>query len=213
MNESLPSVARPSPIPWPSMFLKGVSCVPASHQWTLSISRLAAATLHTSCHQSLHKQTLQDKVTVFYRWPTIRHFRFLSRCKLYQVALMGLLLPPATVSYHHGSLTGHTLTAAYVAAGGTLTLLISLSHLFTRVIGEMAYLPATDQVRVSTLTFLGGRRDIVVDPQYILPHGHGDERGLIQSLMIVGHRGTFRYSVHYGQVIDVNIMSQVLLHR
>ena len=149
-----------------------------------------------------------EEVKVFYRWPAIRHFRLLSRAKLYQLVLMTLLLAPATVSHHHGGVAGSTLTAAYVAAGGTLTLLLSLSHLFTRVIGEMAYLPASNRVRLSTLTFAGDRRDIVTEPQHILPLG--DQHSLLQGLEVIGHPGVFRYSVRYGQIIDSELMAHML---
>ena len=149
----------------------------------------------------------RDEATVFYRWPTIRHFRLLSRSKLYQLVLMGLLLPPATVSYTQGGLPGSTLSTAYVAAGGTLSLLLSLSHLFTRVIGEMAYLPSSGQVRLSTLTFLGDRRDILVSPHHLLPL---QDRGILQGVEVVGHSRIFRYSTRYGQVIDRELMDRLL---
>lgn len=178
------------------------------HHISLSSCRPVAG-LHAAMTSKPHPQT-EEEVKVFYRWPTIRHFRLLSRSKLYQVVLMSLLLPPATAAYHHGSLAGHTLAAAYSAAGGTLIFLLSLSHLATKVIGQMAYLPATHQVRISTLTFLGDRRDIVVDPQHILP---GEDRGPLQGLEIVGRAGILRYSVRYGQITDADIMEHILLHR
>ena len=120
---------------------------------------------------------------------------------------MALFLPPATISYQQGALPGSTLTAAYVAAGGTLAVLLSLSYIFTRVIGQMAYFPDTHQVGVSTLTFLGDRRNILVDPRQILPLGG---RSLVQRLEIVGHRGTFVYSIHYGQVLNAELMARLI---
>lgn len=120
---------------------------------------------------------------------------------------MTLFLPPATISYQHGTLPGSTLTAAYVAASGTLTVLLSLSYIFTRVIGQMAYFPDTHQVGVSTLTFLGDRRNILVDPRDILPLGG---RGLVQRLEIVGHNRTFVYSTRYGQVLNAELMAQLI---
>ena len=122
---------------------------------------------------------------------------------------MLLFLPPATLAYQQGSLSSATLNAAYIGAGGTLAVLLSMSHLFTRVIGEMAYLPATDQVRVSTLTFFGARKDILVSSHHILPQGG---QGLVQRLEIVGHSGVFRYSLRYGQVINADITAHILLN-
>lgn len=169
---------------------------------------LRAASKSPQYLPSQHALPTKQDTIVFYQWPTIRHFRLLSRGKLYQVVLMALFLPPATISYQQGTLPGSTLTAAYVAAGGTLTVLLSLSYIFTRVIGQMAYYPDTHQVGVSTLTFLGDRRNILVDPRHILPLGG---RGLLQRLEIVGHRGTFVYSIRYGRVLNAELMAQLIL--
>lgn len=152
----------------------------------------------------------RDDVIVFYKWPTIKYLRIISRTKLYQLVVMSLLLPPTTFSYHHGNISSLTLITAYLAAGGTLSILITLSHMFTKVIGEMAYLPTTNQVRMSTLTFLGSRRNIVVAPQQIIPY---EDKGHIQQLEVIGQPGTLRYSVRYGQVIDCDMMVKILLHR
>ena len=182
------------------------------HHISFSSCRPVIASLHTAMTTQTTPPPPRtgEEFKVFYRWPTIRHFRLLSRSKLYQAVFMSLLLPPATAAYQHGSLGGHTLAAAYVAAGGTLALLLTLSHLFTKVIGEMAYLPATHRVRISTLTFLGDRRDIVVDSQHILPV---EDRGPLEGLEIVGRAGILRYSVRYGEITDTDIMEHVLLHR
>lgn len=184
--------------------------LPVTRPSQLKPSSLLVLRAASNIHQYLPNQhspsTKQDAI-MFYRWPTIKHFRLLSRGKLYQVVLMAFFLPPATISYQQGTLPGSTLTAAYVAAGGTFTVLLSLSHLFTRVIGEMAYLPDTHQVCMSTLTFLGDRRDILVDPTHILPLGG---RGLMQRLEIVGH-GIFVYSVRYGQVLNAELMARLIL--
>ena len=177
---------------------------------TRSLSSAAAAVGRVFLPRGLHNNassSSRDEATVFYRWSTIRHFRLLSRSKLYQLVLMSLLLPPATVSYTQGALSGSTLTTAYIAAGGTLTLLLSLSHLFTTVIGEMAYLPSTGQVRLSTLTFLGDRRDILVSPHLLIPL---ENKGILQGLEVIGHSGVLRYSTRYGQVVDGKLMHRLL---
>ena len=185
----------------------------SSKMWTftrhLPSGAVAGRSLHRFPLRDVHNasSTSQGEAKIFYRWPTIKHFRLLSRCKLYQLVLMGLLLPPATVSYSHGGLSGSTLTTAYVAAGGTLSLLVSLSHIFTRVIGEMAYLPSTGEVRLSTLTFFGDRRDILVPPHLLLPL---EDKGALRGLEVIGQSGVFRYSVRYGQIIDSELMNHLL---
>ena len=193
----------------PARFASRWHCdLPHSPSWSSSFlhchCRRLAGSSHSHSHAAIpHK----EGATVFYRWPAIRHCRLLSRWKLYQIALMTLFLPPATLSYQQGSLPGSTLLAAYVATGGTLAILLSLSHVFTRVVGEMAYLPEDHQVRLSTLTFLGGRRDVVVTPEEILTQGGG---GVVQRLELVGSKKVYLYSLHYGHVINTGLMEDLL---
>ncbi len=51
--------------------------------------------------------------TVFYKWPTMRHFRFISRIKLYQVSTMVLLLPPICWWYSTDIITGIAISLLY----------------------------------------------------------------------------------------------------
>lgn len=157
------------------------------------------------CHAS--SISTDDDVTVFYRWPTMKHFRLISRMKMYQLGLMGVLLPPATVSYINGDLSGTGLTLAYVAAGGTLSILLSLSHLSTSIIGEMAYLPVTGHLKLSTLTFLGYRKDILILPSQIIRNTHS---GFFSELEVKGHPRTFRYSIRYGKILDRELLAHLI---
>ena len=159
------------------------------------------------------------EAVVFYRWPAIKHLRLLSRFKLYQATLMAAFLPPATFSYQHGTLSGGALMAAWGATGGTLALLLSLSLLSTRVVGEMAYLPdaghvrVEGHVRVSTLTFMGYRRDLVVPVEHLLPQedGRGGAKGrALQWVELVGHYRLFLYSLRYGVVTEEKLANRFL---
>lgn len=180
----------------------------SSSQWRPHHFHLTPPTPH---HRYQTAPAAGGEAVVFYRWPTIKHFRLLSRFKLYQVSLMALFLPPATLSYQQGALSGATLLAAWTAAGGTLAVLLSLSHLFTRVVGEMAYLPASGSVRLSTLTFMGGRRDLVVPPEHLLPQEGGG--GALQRLEVAGSEQLLFYSLRYGHILDQKLMAQFLLVR
>ena len=155
------------------------------------------------------------EAVVFYRWPAIKHLRLLSRFKLYQATLMAAFLPPATFSYQHGALGGGALISAWGATGGTLALLLSLSLLSTRVVGEMAYLPAAGHVRVSSLTFMGDRRDLVVPQEHLLPQegGRGGGGKALQWLELVGHERLFLYSLRYGVVVEQELATRFLLVR
>ncbi len=149
---------------------------------------------------------------VFYRWPTMRHFRFISRFKVYQVSAVILLLPPVTYWYSLGHVGGVALLGAWSAALGTTAVFCVISTYFRRFVGEMAFLPSTCSLRVSTLTFMGGRRDLVFPVDDIVPFDDSQVGvgGAFQRLEVQGHRGVFLYSLKYGVVLDSDAMGRVL---
>ena len=146
--------------------------------------------------------------TVFYRWPTMRHFRFISRFKVYQVSTMLLLLPPMGWWYSTGVISGQTVIYALVSAVGTTGVLGVLSYYFTRVVGELALVGG--KVRVSTLTFMGNRRELEYPLSSILPFADTNVGGAVQRLEVTGEKTQFLYSLRYGRVVNDRVMSRVL---
>ena len=146
--------------------------------------------------------------TVFYRWPTMRHFRFISRFKVYQVSTMLLLLPPMGWWYSTGVISGQTVIYALVSAVGTAGVLGILSYYFTRVVGELALVGG--KVRVSTLTFMGNRHDLEYPLSSILPFADTNVGGAVQRLEVSGEKTQFLYSLRYGRVVNDRVMSRVL---
>lgn len=149
-----------------------------------------------------------NEPTVFYRWPTMRHFRFISRIKLYQTSTMLLLLPPMYWWYATGVVTGHTLLYATLAATGTTGVLSVLSYYFTKVAGEMSLVG--DVIRVSTLTFMGSRQDFQYPVSSIVPFADSNASGAVQRLEVNGETTYFLYSIRYGQILNNRVFEKLL---
>lgn len=151
-----------------------------------------------------------DSVVVFYRWPTMKHFRFISRLKLYQVSGMLVLLTPMTFWYHMGTVNLATLTFAGAAAAGTTGVFVALSRMFTRCVGELALTHSGD-IRVSTLTFMGKRKDFLIPANCIIPYNDTANRlrSPLQRLELANSRHVYWYSVRYGRILNNDIMIRV----
>ncbi len=153
--------------------------------------------------------TATHEPIVFYRWPTMRHFRLISRIKLYQTSTMLLLLPPIAWWYSTDVITGHTLCYATLAATATTGVLSVLSYYFTKVAGEMT-LVGGDVLRLSTLTFMGGRQEYQYPVSSIVPFADTNVDGAIQRLEVNGENTYFLYSIRYGQILNHNIFEKLL---
>ncbi len=182
----------------------------------LQISRLSfkslsrqADNLISHVNPQSHVTTATDEPVVIYRWPTMRHFRFISRFKLYQVSTMFILVPPLCWWYSTGVIAGSTLTYATLSSVGTAGVLGVLSYYFTRVAGEMVVIG--DKLRVSTLTFMGGRRDLEYPISSVVPFADSNVGGAIQRLEVIGERTHFMYSLRYGHIVNKNMFESVLV--
>ena len=142
----------------------------------------------------------------------MKHFRFISRLKVYQVSAMLLLLPSMSYMYLNGDITGKSMSYASIAALGTTAVLLILSYYFRRVIGEMAYISSTNCLRVSTLTFFGGRRDLYFKVEDVVPFTDTQLRvgGAIQRLEVKNNPTVFLYSLKYGRILDAELLQKYL---
>lgn len=107
--------------------------------------------------------TAPDKDTPIrlYRFQQIKILRALLRVKVLQLgAGVCVFLPSASIISNGGlpSLAEGSLVAAVV--GGTIVAGSTMSWYTERIVGEMAWLPARNSLRVSTLTMWGDRRDV-----------------------------------------------------
>lgn len=155
---------------------------------------------------------LGPEEVILYRWPTIKHFRFISKFKVYQVSCMLALLPPALHWYATGALTTWGLACGGVALAGTTCVLMVVSHYFSKLVGEMRFNARRNMLQISTLTFWGNRREVELPAHKVVMFVESQTRmgGAFQQLEVTGHRETFLWSLRYGRVLDFDLLRRVL---
>lgn len=181
-------------------------CVP--HASNGSIERQGSG---TAAAKRAQEPLAFDEVTI-YRWPTMKHFRFISKFKVYQVSFMLALLPPSLHWYATGALTTWGLACGGVALAGTTSVLMVVSHYFSKLVGEMRFDTRRDVLRISTLTFWGNRREVELPAHKIVMFVESQTRmgGAFQHLEVTGHGETFLWSLRYGRVLDFDLLRKVL---
>lgn len=155
----------------------------------------------------------QTTYTVLYKWPTMKHFRIISRLKIFQAGIMSMAVPPLSYWYYAGHITGDSLILGCSAAVGTVLILCGLSYGFSRVLGELSYCQDTQTVRLSHLNFLGQRRNIEISILDIVPYT--DTQLLHNYSISFVHRlettnGVYYYSLKYGHIINREQLYKVL---
>lgn len=126
---------------------------------------------------------------------------------------MGLLLGPMGHWYHTGMVGGNTLVYGCGGMLGATGVLVLLSYYFQRFVGQLTYLPEQHALKVSTLTFMGRRRDRVFPVESIAPFADSQSRagGVLQVLEVAGGEEAFLYSLHYGTILDKELLNTILL--
>lgn len=155
---------------------------------------------------------LPDAGVLIYRWPTMKHFRFISKVKVYQVGFMVTLLPLTAHWHAMGALTAKEFVLGGVALVGTGAVLAILSHYFRKLAGEIRYNLCTNTLRVSTLTFWGNRRDLDFPADKVVMFVESQTRmgSAFQQLEIMGRGETFLWSLRYGRVLDLELLCRAL---
>ena len=147
---------------------------------------------------------------VLYKWPTMPHFRVISRFKVYQAGAMLLSLAPLSYWYSAGSISTYSLITGFSAATGTILVLCGLSYAFSKVLGELAYCERTKSIRLSHMDFLGRRRDLELDLKELVPFSDNNSpESKIQKLETLSN-GKYLYSLKYGRVRDPQLLLSVL---
>ena len=148
---------------------------------------------------------------VLYNWPWTKHFRFISRCKMYQSFGMTALLVPISYWYANGTIDTSTLVYSYVGVGGVTGVFVAVSQLFTRFVGELALTPERQELRISTLTFMGHRRDRLVPLDHVIPALDSTCRiKSFKRLEVVDSKDVYWYSLKHGRVLDWSALKEVL---
>ena len=97
---------------------------------------------------------------VLYRFAWIKSLRLLLRAKLLQLtAGVGICVPALQIYSAGGTLGLYDYGVIAAFSGGTIAVGSTLSWYARRFAGEIAFLPKSDQIEVSTLTMAGHRLD------------------------------------------------------
>lgn len=142
----------------------------------------------------------------------MKHFRFISKVKVYQVSLMLVLLPLTAHWYTLGSLTGKAFLCGGVSLVGASAVLGIVSHYFSKLVGEMWYSARTDTLRICTLTFWGNRKEAEFPTDSVVTFVESQRHmgGAFQQLEVKGHGETLLWSLRYGRVLDLDLVCKVL---
>jgi len=125
---------------------------------------------HTSTKNATQANHYADvQFSVFYRFPFITTVRLLSRLKIYQTAVSVLLAPAMTYCYQIGAIELPLCIGAFSISTFALVMLYIISNFCQRVIGLAALSGDRKLVRLSHLTFFGGRNDLVVPVEDVVP--------------------------------------------
>ena len=192
-----------------SVVFAGSECCTVPRTASRVLQARASVSVPSACHSSGGVE--EGERVVFYRWPTMRHFRYISRFKVYQVSTMLLLLVPVSRWFASGELGLKQFALAWTAAAGTTAVLAVLSVAFSRVAGEMSYLPRSDCLCVSTLTFMGNRRQLEFPLRTVVPFADSQTSGsALQRLEVEGSRTVLVYSLRHGHILDSELMNKAL---
>ena len=165
--------------------------------------------LTLKCNEKRSSHGSEKQFVVFYQWPNMRLLRVLSRLKMYQVLTMTTLLGPLTYWYSVGKVSSSILWCAYTSTLGVTAVLCAMSYAFSRLVGELSYCQHSNVIQLSTLTFLGRRRDHQLPAHVIVPFSDS-HKVLFQRLDIIEPQAVYYYSIRYGQVLDWDVMKKVL---
>jgi len=149
--------------------------------------------------------------TVFYRFPYITAARFISRLKLYQTAVVVLAVPPTVYYYNIGDIGLEPCVGIIAASTVALTMLYIFTNFFQRVVGLVALSSDEKLVRLSHLTFFGGRNDLVVPVDDIVPLSDTSE--ISNDVFVKVHRysttDTLYMSLLYGRIENVETFQKI----
>lgn len=130
---------------------------------------------HTAVPDSAHAGSADLQFTVFYRFPYIVPARFLQRLKLYQTGVVVAAVPPSIYYYKIGEIGLEPCVGIVAVSTLALTMLYIVANFFQRVVGLVALSRDQKLVRLSHLTFFGGRNDVIVPIDDIMPFTDSDE--------------------------------------
>jgi len=152
-----------------------------------------------------------QQFTVFYRFPYITTARFISRLKLYQTGFVVLAVPPAVYYYNIGAIDLGPCVGVAAASTLALVMLYFFANFFQRVVGLVALSGDQSLVRLSHLTFFGGRNDVIVPVDDIVPLSDVSERrnDIFVKVRRYSTSDTLYMSLLYGHIENAETFQKV----
>lgn len=176
-----------------------------------SVSSFLIASKHTAVQDSAQAASVDVQFTVFYRFPYITAARFIQRLKLYQTGFVVSAVPPAVYAYNIDAIGLEPCIGAFAVSTLALIMLYIATNFFQRVVGLVSLSNDQKLVRLSHLTFFGGRNDLVVPVDDVVPLSDSDERS--DDIFVKVHRystsDTLYMTLRYGQIENAETFKQV----
>lgn len=167
---------------------------------------------HNSTEIPPSKELQSSSKEVLYRYKWIKQLRFISRVKILHVLVVSGLTGPMCVWYSNGIVNGSVLFTTIFAASATTAGLFALSFFFRRVIGELSYDKTNDEVIISSLTFWGNRRNIVLPITTLMPmsdRGFND-KNLFHRVERYGDDFVHLLNLRHGKIYNYDKLLEVL---
>ncbi|KAL3875492.1 hypothetical protein ACJMK2_033438 [Sinanodonta woodiana] len=114
-------------------------------------------------------QPKMEDFTVIYRFPYILQARFICRAKLFQTSFALLSVIPMSLMYSAGTITYSGMVFSLSASTLACLMLIAMSEYFRKLVGLMSVHKDMEIVKVSHLTFWGGKKDVFLKINQIVP--------------------------------------------
>ena len=151
------------------------------------------------------------KFTRFYRFPHIEKLRAFARLKLYQTILICGTTPIMIYAKCTDVIDTSTLTTSIGGAVFTCIALYAISGYTRNFIGVMAMNDGKDVLRVSHLTFWGGRREIYAPVDDVIPltDAGEDVNELYLKFKRYSNNSVLYYSVRFGGVESLDDFRKV----
>lgn len=180
-----------------------------------AVSSFFTAANHTTVKKDIRATSADQhanvQFTVFYRFPYIVAARLVSRLKLYQTAFVVSMVPVNLYYYHTGAVSLQICVGVGSASVLAMIMLYFAANFFQRVVGLVALSSDQKLVRLSHLTFFGGRNDVIVPVDDIVPLTDIDEQSgdIFVKVRRYSSPDTLYMTLRYGHVESAQAFTQV----
>jgi len=176
-----------------------------------TFSSFLVASKHTAVPDSIQAGPADVQFTVFYRFPYIVAARFIQRLKLYQTGLVVAAVPPTVYYYNIGAVAFQPCMGVLAVSTLAMTMLYIFANFFQRVVGLVALSDDKKLVRLSHLTFFGGRNDVIVPVDDIVPFSDSFEMSddVFVKVRRYSTSDTLYMTLVYGHIENVDAFKRV----